>query len=114
MKGFSQGGGLQSPSLKELATNLSTDESELQNVVRLLMEEGTIIKAKEDLYFHREAVEKLKGKLIQFLRVHHEITIAQFKEMTKVSRKYVIPLMEYFDNRKITIRVGEKRLLRGE
>jgi len=107
-------GGLQSPSFKELATNLSTDESELRNVVRLLIEEGTIIKAKEDMYFHREAVEKLKGELIQFLRFHHEITTAQFKEMTKVSRKYAIPLIEYFDNSKITIRVGEKRLLRGE
>jgi len=114
VEGLFARGGLQSPSLKELTTNLSADESELQNVVRLLMEEGTIIKAKEDLYFHREAVEKLKGELIQFLRVHQEITTAQFKEMTKVSRKYAIPLMEYFDNSKITIRVGEKRLLRGE
>jgi len=107
-------GGLQSPSLKELATNLSTDESEIRNVVRLLIEEGTIIKAKEDMYFHGKAVERLKGELIQFLRVRHEITTAQFKEMTKVSRKYAIPLIEYFDNSKITIRVGEKRLLRGE
>ncbi|UCD70598.1 MAG: selenocysteine-specific translation elongation factor [Syntrophobacterales bacterium] len=107
-------GGLQSPSLKELASKLSADDSEVRNVVRLLMEEGAIIKAKEDMYFHREAVEKLKGQLIQFLRIHHEITTAQFKEMTKVSRKYAIPLIEYFDNSKITIRVGEKRLLRGE
>ncbi len=106
--------GLQSPSLKELASNLSTDESEVRNVIHLLMEEGAIIKAKEDMYFHREAIEKLKGELVQFLRTHHEITTAQFKEMTKVSRKYAIPLFEYFDNSKITIRVGEKRLLRGD
>ena len=106
-------GGLQSPSPKELASKLSTDESEVRNVIRLLMEEGAIIKAKEDIYFHKEAVEKLKGELIQFLRAHHEITTAQFKEITKVSRKYAIPLIEYFDNNKITIRVGEKRLLRG-
>jgi selenocysteine-specific elongation factor len=107
-------GGLQSPSLKELASQLSIDESEVRNVVHLLMEEGTIIRAKGDIYFPREAIEELKGELVQFLRAHHEITTAQFKEMTKVSRKYAIPLMEYFDNTKITIRVGEKRLLRGE
>jgi selenocysteine-specific elongation factor len=77
------------------------------------MDEGAIIKAKEDIYFHREAVEKLKGELIEFLRAHDEITTAQFKEMTKVSRKYAIPLMEYFDNSKITIRVGEDRLLKA-
>jgi selenocysteine-specific elongation factor len=106
-------GGLQSPSPKELALKLSADESEVRNVIRLLMEEGAIIKAKEDMFFHKEAVEKLKGELIQFLRDHHEITTAQFKEITKVSRKYAIPLIEYFDNSKVTIRVGEKRLLRG-
>jgi selenocysteine-specific elongation factor len=78
------------------------------------VEEGVMIKAKEDLYFHTEAVEKLKAQLIQFLRAHHEITTAQFKELTKVSRKYAIPLIEYFDNSKVTIRVGEKRLLRGK
>jgi selenocysteine-specific elongation factor len=113
VEGFFEKGGLQSPSPKELASKLSTDESEVRNVIRLLMEEGAIIKAKEDIYFHKEAVEKLKGELIQFLRAHHEITTAQFKEITKVSRKYTIPLIEYFDNSKITIRVGEKRLLRG-
>jgi selenocysteine-specific elongation factor len=113
IEGFFAKGGLQSPSPKELASKLSTDESEVRNVIRLLMEEGAIIKAKEDMYFHKEAVEKLKGELIQFLRAHHEITTAQFKEITKVSRKYAIPLIEYFDNSKITIRVGEKRLLRG-
>ena len=114
VEGLFARGGLQSPSLKELASQLSTDESEVRNVIYLLMEEGAIIKAKEDIYFHRDAVEKLKGELIQFLRANDEITTAQFKEMTKVSRKYAIPLMEYFDNSKITIRVGEKRLLRGE
>ncbi len=113
VEGLFAQGGLQSPSLKELASKLSTDESEVRNVVRLLVEEGVIIKAKEDMYFHREAVENLKGELIQFLRAHREITTAQFKQMTKVSRKYAIPLIEYFDNSRITIRVGEKRLLRG-
>ncbi len=110
---FAQGG-LQSPSIKELASKLSTDDSEVRNVVRLLVEEGVMIKAKEDLYFHAEAVEKLKAQLIEFLHAHHEITTAQFKELTRVSRKYAIPLIEYFDNSKITIRVGEKRLLRGK
>ncbi len=114
VEGLFSKGGLQSPSLKELASKLSTGESEVRNVIHLLMDEGAIIKAKEDIYFHREAVEKLKGELIEFLRAHDEITTAQFKEMTEVSRKYAIPLMEYFDNSKITIRVGEKRLLRGE
>jgi len=114
VEGLFAKGGLQSPSLKELSSKLSTVESEVRNVIHLLIEEGTIVRAKEDVYFHRDAVEKLRGELIQFLRAHHEITTAQFKEMTKVSRKYAIPLIEFFDKSKVTIRVGEKRLLRGE
>ncbi|MFQ5842729.1 MAG: selenocysteine-specific translation elongation factor [Thermodesulfobacteriota bacterium] len=113
VEGLFARGGLRSPSLKKLASELSTDESEVRTVVHLLIEEGAVIKAKEDIYFHSDSVEKLRGKLVQFLRAHHEITTAQFKEMTRVSRKYAIPLIEYFDNRKVTIRVGEKRVLRG-
>jgi selenocysteine-specific elongation factor len=114
VEGLFAQGGLQSPSIKEVASRLSTDVSEVISVIGLLVQEGRIIKAKEDIYFHAEAVENLKGDLIRFLRTHQEITTAQFKELTKVSRKYAIPLIEYFDNSKITIRVGEKRILRGK
>ena len=44
---------------------------------------------------------------------NEEITTPQFKEMTGVSRKYIIPLLEYFDARNVTIRVGDSRKLRN-
>jgi len=77
-----------------------------------LVEEGQIIKTKEDLYFHVKAVEKLKSRLVDFLKTHGEITTPQFKEMTGASRKYVIPLIEYFDSKNVTLRVGDSRKLR--
>ena len=67
---------------------------------------------KEDLYFHADAVSELKEKLVSFLQSNMEITTPQFKEMTGVSRKYVIPLIEYFDSINLTIRVGDTRQLR--
>ena len=70
------------------------------------------MKIKEDLYFHHKAIDKLKSDLINFLKNHGEITTPQFKEMTGVSRKYTIPLIEYFDRTQVTVRVGDTRVLR--
>jgi selenocysteine-specific elongation factor len=77
-----------------------------------LVEEGLILKAKEELYFHAAAIEGLKKRLVEFLDSHGEITTPQFKEMTGASRKYVIPLAEYFDAKNVTLRVGDVRKLR--
>jgi selenocysteine-specific elongation factor len=57
--------------------------------------------------------ERLKEELISYLKKNKEITTPQFKEMTNASRKYAIPLIEYFDQIKLTIRLGEKRVLRS-
>ena len=78
----------------------------------LLVEEGQIIKTKDDLYFHVKAVDALKRKLVEFLKINGEIDTPRFKEMTGVSRKYVIPLIEYFDANNVTLRVGDSRKLR--
>ena len=77
-----------------------------------LVDEGSIVKVKEDLYFHVKAISDLKNKLVGFLEARGEITTPQFKEMTAVSRKYVIPLAEYFDSKNVTLRVGDVRKLR--
>jgi selenocysteine-specific elongation factor len=50
---------------------------------------------------------------VQYLRDHREITPIEFKDLLGVSRKFAIPLLEYFDGQKVTIRVGDKRVLRG-
>ena len=71
-----------------------------------------VVRTKDDLYFHVDAVNELKNRLVDFLKTNEEITTPQFKEMTGVSRKYVIPLIEYFDASKVTLRVGDSRKLR--
>ena len=81
-------------------------------VLEVMIKEGGILKVKEDLYFHRKAIDELKSELIDFLKCNGEITTPQFKEMTDASRKYTIPLIEYFDRTQITVRVGDTRVLR--
>jgi len=59
-------------------------------------------------------VAALRGRLVAFLRERKAITTQEFKELVGATRKHVIPLAEHFDKEKLTLRVGEKRLLRGE
>jgi selenocysteine-specific elongation factor len=107
-----QKSGLQPPYFKELSKTLEIDAARSKEVLMHLVEEGHILKAKEDLYFHTDAIGDLRTKLVGFLETKGEITTPQFKEMTGVSRKYVIPLAEYFDAKNVTLRVGDVRKLR--
>ena len=108
-----QKGGLQPPYFREVPGMLETDPNHARDVLMLLVEEGQIIKTKDDLYFHVVAITELKNRLVDFLKSNQEITTPQFKEMTGASRKYVIPLIEYFDACKVTLRIGDSRKLRG-
>jgi len=106
-------GGLQPPSPKELWEEWSEKEGEVRAIFEHLVHEGILVKIKSEIYFHRVPFENLREELVAYLKNHREITTPQFKEMTKASRKYVIPLIEYFDQIKLTLRLGEKRVLRS-
>ncbi|MCD6584420.1 MAG: selenocysteine-specific translation elongation factor [Desulfobacteraceae bacterium] len=106
--------GLQPPYFKELSGTLKIDPGESKNVLMLLVKEGTIVKVKEELFFHADIITDLQNRLKDFLKSNREITTPQFKEMTGASRKYTIPLLEYFDDKNLTIRVGDIRQLRKQ
>ena len=107
-----QESGLQPPYFKELGKQLTADPSRARDVLNLLVKEGRLVKVKEDLFFDADAVTRLKQQLVEFLTVNGEISTPQFKEMTAASRKYVIPLIEFFDAQNFTIRIGDIRKLR--
>jgi len=102
--------GLQPPYFQEIKEKFPGNTG--AEVLEVMVKEGDILKVKEDLYFHRKAIDGLKSELIAFLKNNGEITTPQFKEMTGASRKYTIPLIEYFDRTQITVRVGDTRVLR--
>lgn len=103
---------LQPPTLKELSQALGATEGELRPVLQVLVKEGLLVKMKDDLYFHHQAVDELSARMVSFLHEHKEMTPTQFKDLSQVSRKFAIPLLEYFDGKKITMRIGDKRVLR--
>ncbi|MBI3076844.1 MAG: selenocysteine-specific translation elongation factor [Deltaproteobacteria bacterium] len=104
--------GLTPPFFSEVAEQLSPNKGESKAVLDLLLKEGLLVKVKEDLYFHRQAIEDLKGKLQTYFAQHDELGVLEFKAITQATRKYSIPLLEYLDATRFTMRVGEKRRLR--
>jgi len=104
--------GLTPPYFKDVVKNFGIDEKEAKELFALLVKEKMLVKVKQDLYFDFEAIENLQTKLIDFFKTEKELTTPQFKKIAKVSRKYLIPLLEYFDSSNITIRVGDVRQLR--
>ncbi len=83
-------------------------------VLKLLLAEGRVVRVSSELYFDRASLDELRARLVAHLQQHREIATQQFKELVGATRRHVIPLAEYFDREKVTLRVGEKRILRGE
>jgi selenocysteine-specific elongation factor len=105
-------GRLSPPTLKEAAAALDAPLGTASQLLTVLVNQGKLVKVKEDLYFHADAIAQIKADLVEFFKKNKEITVPQFKDLTQTSRKFTIPLLEYFDTNRVTVRVGEARRLR--
>jgi len=104
--------GLSALSKAELAEGVGgADAREFDKTLEGLVRAGAVLRVKE-LYFDAKGVDALKEKLVSFLSKRGEITVSEFKELCGLTRKYLIPLLEHFDMTKVTLRVGDKRVLR--
>jgi selenocysteine-specific elongation factor len=101
--------GLKVPALPEVIAGLKVDKSRAQKIVTLLLREKALIKISEDLVFHHSALEALRRQMSAQKLKSPKIDVAQFKELTGVSRKYAIPLLEYLDRERVTRRVRDVR-----
>jgi selenocysteine-specific elongation factor len=110
---FYQQAVLAPPTIKEVMEKFSSYSQNLvKEVLAIMIRDNELTKVSEDLYFHKPAIENLKEKLVAVLVSKGEIDTPAFKDITGLSRKFTIPLLEYFDKTKVTIRVGDKRILR--
>lgn len=102
------------PNLKDVLEDLHVDAKAAAPVLKLLCDEGSLVKVKDGLYFPASTVEELKNRMRAWFATHDDLDPPGFKELSGgLSRKYVIPLLEYFDRERVTIRVGDKRQFRG-
>jgi len=103
--------GLRVPALHEVLTGLKVDKARAQKIVTLLLRDRVLIKISDELVFHRSALDELRRQIAGYKTKSAQIDVAAFKEMTGVSRKYAIPLLEYLDRERVTKRVGDARMI---
>jgi selenocysteine-specific elongation factor len=109
-KAFSSAG-LKVPALKEVLASLSVDKNRAQKLVTLLLRDHVLVKLTDDLVFHQTAIRGLRQILAEYKTKSQKIDVAKFKDLTGISRKYAIPLLEYLDRERVTRRVGDERVI---
>ena len=105
-------GGIEPPTIKELADAARSSEKEVRDHLALLVRDQSAVRVSADIFYDTTALDGIRQKLLSHLQATGEISPAEFRELTGLSRKFMIPLLEFFDNEKLTIRVGDKRMLR--
>ncbi|HEY6768967.1 MAG TPA: selenocysteine-specific translation elongation factor [Candidatus Sulfotelmatobacter sp.] len=101
--------GLKVPALQAVIAELKVDKVRAQKLVTLLLRDKVLIKISDELVFHRSALEHLRSQMAAQKKKSSRIDVAAFKDLTGVSRKYAIPLLEYLDRERVTKRVGDAR-----
>jgi len=101
--------GLKVPALHEVIAGLRVDKIRAQKIVTLLLRDKLLVKISDELVFHRSALQQLRRLVADQKAKSPKMDVAKFKELTGVSRKYAIPLLEYLDREHVTKRVGDAR-----
>jgi selenocysteine-specific elongation factor len=101
------------PESKEIEKQLAVSRNKLTEVMRLLERDGSVVRVATDLFYLSSTVDQLRAVLKKFLSEKNEISAASFRDLIGSSRKYTIPLLEYFDREGVTIRIGDVRRLKS-
>lgn len=105
--------GLSTPTVRETMEKFSEySEKMVKQVIEVLLREGRLVKISETLYYEKGLIEDLVSRVKEVMKKDGEIDAPGFKNLTGLTRKFSIPILEYLDRIKLTIRVGDKRILR--
>jgi selenocysteine-specific elongation factor len=103
--------GLAVPPASEVLAKLPLDRARGEKILQILLREKTLVRVSEGLVFHRATLEKLRARLAARKMRTNRLDVAAFKEITGVTRKYAIPLLEYLDRERVTRREGDVRVI---
>ena len=110
-KAFAEAG-LAVPSVKEVLAKLAIDAKRSEKLLQILLRDKVLVRVSMELIFHREALALLREKLSGYKKAKGErIAVPAFKDLTGITRKYAIPLLEYLDRERVTRRVGDERVI---
>jgi selenocysteine-specific elongation factor len=104
--------GFSSPGIDTIFAALPVQPAQADKLFKLLVRERVLLKISNDVVLHRDAVENLRQRLAEYKRIRGDrLGVSDFKELTGVSRKFAIPLLEYLDRTGVTRRVGDYRVI---
>ena len=103
--------GLAVPGVPEVLLGLRIDRARAEKLLQILLKEKVLVKITDDLVFHQAALSKLRQMLAQRKAQSNRLNVGVFKEITGLSRKYAIPLLEYLDRERVTRRQGDERII---
>jgi selenocysteine-specific elongation factor len=100
------------PSVKEVLAKLAVESQRAEKLLQILLREKSLVRVSPELVFHRQALAQLKEQLWGYKKANGDrITVPIFKELTGITRKYAIPLLEYLDRERVTRRAGDERVI---
>jgi len=100
------------PSVKEVLTKLPVETKRAEKLLQILLREKNLIRISPELVFHSKALAQLKEQLSSYKKTKGDrISVPSFKELTGITRKYAIPLLEYLDRERVTRRAGDERVI---
>ncbi|MBI5102676.1 MAG: selenocysteine-specific translation elongation factor [Nitrospirae bacterium] len=107
--GLLEKNGYQPPLKEELSSALKVDGRKLSDLLNLLIKSGKIVRINESIYLTRSSYDAMILKLRDFFAAKNEMSVAEFRDLLDTSRKYALPILEYLDSNKITLRTGDVR-----
>ena len=109
--------GVEAPTIDEAMTKANVaapQRTQARKILQLLIDDRTLVRIQGEMFMHTQVVQDLKAKLHKYAAQHEPdrlIDVPAFKDLAGVSRKYAIPLLEFFDREQVTRRAGDKRLI---
>jgi selenocysteine-specific elongation factor len=104
--------GLTVPAVKEVLAKVPVDPKRADQILHLLLRDKILLRITPELVFHRDALAHLKTRLAKYKKEKGDrISVPAFKDLTGVTRKYAIPLLEFLDRERITRRAGDERVI---
>ena len=106
------GAGLTVPAVKEVLSRVPVEAKRAERILQILLRDKNLVRITPELIFHRDALAHLKERLSTYRKTKGErISVPVFKELTGITRKYAIPLLEYLDRERVTRRAGDERVI---
>jgi selenocysteine-specific elongation factor len=104
--------GLAAPVTNDVLAALPVEPKRAARLLQILLRDKTLVRVTTELIFHRDALAQMRDSLAVYKKNRGErISVPAFKELTGVSRKYAIPLLEYLDRERVTRRAGDERVI---